>query len=330
MTVLILSALLTVTVIASGLTGGVLVRKAAPTLMLKPRLAVVALLTTAAIWIIGFAALGPMFAWGLSGPTHLIPGNAGIVCQRCLDAANPLPPGLEVDTFLPLIVLLAVPLLLGLTMVVNSYRYLRRSATNRRRLEQSLGHGAYSTRLAGHAVTVIEHHHPTAFSVANRRQGIVVSTALFELLTEDELTAVMTHEAAHLRQRHHLILSMLHGAIAPLRWVPLLAAIDAAIPHYLEMAADNAARYRTSTPVMASALLKLGEKAGPGVTHDPCGAVALHAAGVDRIRHLIAPPDGKDGITSVSAMVTVTGLLLAGSLVVHLPYLRAVLDGCLM
>ena len=174
------------------------------------------------------------------------------------------------DTFIPIIVLLAVPVFLGLLMVVSGYRYFRRSVKQRRRLEQAL------------------------------------------------------------RQRHHLILGLFQGAIAPLRWVPLIAAINSAVPHYLEMAADNTARSRTSTPVLASALLKLGERSGPGVAHDACGAIALHAAGIDRIRHLVAPPNGKHGLASISTMVPVTGILLAGSLAVHLPYLNAILDGCLM
>lgn len=330
MTALLIAALLTVTVVASGLAGGILIRRAAPALMLKPRVAVAALLATASIWIVGFAALGPMLAWGLSGPSFLMPGNTGVVCQRCLDAANPLPPGLTVDTFIPIVVLLAVPVLLGLMMVVSGYRYFRRSAKQRRRLERVLRHTAYRTQLAGQNVTVIDHPHPTAFALANRGWGIVVSTALLELLTPEELTAVVTHEAAHLRQRHHLILGVFQGAIAPLRWIPLIAAINSAMPHYLEMAADNTARCRTSTPVLASALLKLGERSGPGVAHDACGAIALHAAGVDRIRHLVAPPNGKHGLASISALVPVTGILLAGSIVVHLPYLNAILDGCLM
>ena len=60
-----------------------------------------------------------------------------------------------------------------------------------------------SDGIAGQPVTVIVHDQPTAFALAHRRWGIVISIALMELLTADELTAVVTHEAAHLRQRHH-------------------------------------------------------------------------------------------------------------------------------
>lgn len=329
MTALLTALLLTITVVVSALAGGTLVRKAAPALMLKPRLAVAALLTTVSLWFVGFAALGPMLAWGFSGPSTLMPGNTAIVCQRCLAAANPLPPGLEVYTFIPVIMLLAVPLLLGLTILWGISRHARRSTKQRQELEAALHTGATRTTLAGQPVTLIAHPQPTAFALAHRRWGIVVSTALLDLLSPAELTAVVTHEAAHLRQRHHIILGILHGGIAPFRWIPLVAAIDAAIPHYLEMAADNVARHHTSTPILASALLKMGEKAGPSVVSGDCRSVALHAAGIDRIRHLIAPPDGKQGVASVSTILTVVGILLAGSAVVHLPYLQAVLDGCL-
>lgn len=330
MTALILAPLLLATVLVSGLAGAPIVRKAAPALMRTPRLAVGALFATLVIWLAGFAALGPMFAWVLSGPSGLLPGDTGLVCQRCLDAANPLPPGLEFNTFIPVILLLALPLILVLAMIIGGYRYRRRHGKQQRDLQDALGAGSTQTWIAGQPVTVIVHDQPTAFALAHRRWGIVISIALMELLTADELTAVVTHEAAHLRQRHHLILRLLHGGIAPLRWIPLVAAIDAAIPHYLEMAADNAAREQTSTPILASALLKIGEKSGPAALHAACGPVALHAAGIDRIRHLIAPPDGKQGMIPISTMLTVVGILFAGSLVVHLPYLQAVLEGCLL
>src|SRR5699024_5407327 len=100
------------------------------------------------------------------------------------------------------------------------------------------------------------------------------------------------------------------------------------IPHYLEMAADNAGRAATSTPVLASALLKIGEKSGQAA-RPACGSVALHAAGTDRIRHLIAPPAGVQGIAPVSGMLGIAAVLLTTNVLVQLPYFKAMLDGCL-
>lgn len=330
MMALIVAVTLTATVVGSGVAAGPLVHQAAPALMRTPRLAVAVLLGTLIIWLVGLAALGPMLAWGFSSPNGLLPGDSAVICQRCLEAANPLPAGMAIQTSMPTVLLLTLPVLLIATILIGGYRYYRQHTKQRAQLHSALQAGAYHTWIAGQAVTVVPHTQPTAFALAHSRWGIVVSTALLATLTDDELTAVVTHEAAHVRQRHHLILGVLHGGVATLRWIPLIAVMKAAIPLYLEMAADNAARRRTSTPILASALLKLGEKSGPAVKHDACAAVALHAAGTDRIRHLVAPPAGIQGLAPVSIIFSLTAIVLASSVIVHLPYLRAVLDGCLI
>ncbi len=329
MTALVASALLTVTIVASGFAAGPLVQKAAPALMRRPRLAVAGLMATLGVWLLGLAAIGPMLAWGFSGPSDMMPGNTAVVCQRCLDAANPLPAGVEVNVGIPIVLLLAMPLLLVAVLAVSGYRYWRKHRGERTKLEHALRMGARSGHVAGVEVTIMPWSKPSAFAISKRRWGIVVSTGLLQTLTADELSAVVAHEAAHLRQRHHLLLGLLYGLIRPLRWVPFVATIEAAIPHYLEMAADNAAREATSTPVLASALLKIGEKSGQAAT-SACGSVALHAAGTDRIRHLIAPPAGVQGIAPVSGMLGIAAVLLITSVLVQLPYFKAVLDGCLL
>lgn len=330
MTVLVLSVLLTVTVIGSGLAAGPLVRRAAPALMRRPRLAVVGLLGMLAVWLTGFAAIGPMLAWGLSGPSRFMPGSTGVVCQRCLDAANPLPPGMEINTAIPVIVLLGLPVVLAVVMLVSGLRYFVRSTRQSAQLQAALSMGAEQLRIAGHLVTVIPSERPTAFAMSNRRWGIVVSSGLLQLLGDEELSAVLEHEAAHLRQRHHAILAILDGAMAPLRWIPLVAAVTNGVPHYLEMAADNAATSHTSISTLAGALLKIGEKSDLAVDSPTWGSVALHAAGLDRIRHLVQPPVGTKGVVPVATMLALGGLLLISSVAVQFPYLKAVLDGCLI
>lgn len=330
MIALIFATTLALSVLGGGAAAGPLVRRAAPVLMRAPRLAVTVLLGTLSVWLLGLAGLGPMLAWGFSSPNVLLPGDTGVICQRCLDAANPLPTGLEIQTFMPTALLLLLPIVLLATMLIGGYRYYRQYSKQRAQIRDVLQPDAYRTWIAGHTVTVVPHFKPTAFALADRQWGIVVSTALLETLTDDELVAVITHEDAHLRQRHHIILGVLHGGVSLLRWVPLVAAVNAAIPLYLEMAADNVARQRTGTPVLASALLRLGEKSEPGAKHETFGAIALHAAGTDRIRHLVVPPRGASGVASVSIIFSITAIVLANSILVHLPYVKAVIDGCLL
>lgn len=329
MTALITAVILIITVVGAGLAAGPFVRRAAPALMHTPRLAVATLVGVLVVWLAGFAAFGPMLAWAIAAPTGFLPGSTGEVCQRCLAAANPLPTDMTINSVIPAVVLLALPVLLVLTMIFGGLRYHYRGRRQRIQLENALRLGAYRTHLVGHAVTVIPHDDPTAFALANRRWGIVVSTALLRLLNTAELRAVLAHEAAHVQQRHHLIIGLAQGVLAPLRWVPLVATINAAIPHYLEMAADNAARQHSGTETMASALLKIGEKGGPATAQHAGGAVVLHAAGTDRIRHLIAPPNASRGAGPTAAMILTTAVVSISSLLVLLPYGQALLDGCL-
>lgn len=327
---LIVAVSLLVTVLIAGVAAGPLVRRAAPVLMRTPRLAVGVLGGVLIVWLIGFAAFGPMLAWALGTPTGLLPGATGEVCQRCLNAVNPLPPGMGFSAGIPAVLLLSLPLLVGGIMLAGGLRYRRQQQRQKQQLHQALQLGARAARLDGRSVTVIPHAEPTAFAVADRRWGIVVSTALLKLLSTEELAAVLAHEAAHVRQRHHLILEVLHGMFAPLRRIPLVAAIRTAIPQYLEMAADNAARQRSGTDVMASALLKIGEGGGPATDHAVGGAVALHVAGVDRIRHLIAPPNASGGIAPMIAMGVTSLLMSLSTVLVLLPYWQAILDGCII
>lgn len=330
MMVLVSAVLLILTVFVLGTAGGPLVRRAAPALMRTPRLAAGVLMLVLGAWLLAVAAIGPMLAWTLSGPTEILPGNTGDVCQRCLDAANPLPPGVEINTVVPVILLLAVPLFLAGVMVAAGDRFRRRRRAELKVLSQTLPCETERVEVGGHWVTLVQGTTPVAFALPKRRCGIVISSALIEVLTEQELRAVLTHEAAHLNQRHHLILGLLKGGVAPLRWIPLISAIVNAVPHYLEMAADNAAREQTSTPALASALLKIGQKPASSPEHPATSAVALHAAGTDRIRHLVAPPMGRRGLAPTAVILGAAGLLLASGVAVHLPYLGAVLGGCLL
>lgn len=334
MTAFLGTAAVAVTVVGFGILGAPLIRRAAPALMRAPRFAVFTLMSTLSIWLLALMAIGPMLAWIVSGPNQFKPGASAQVCQRCLEAASPLQPGAEIETIIPVAVLLLAPVLLFGVLLATGSWFRHRRQTKLRALSKSLPCDANRTTIAGHNVLVLPSQSPIAFALPKRRCGIVISPVLLELLTEQELRAVLAHENAHLKQRHHLILALLHSIIVPLRWIPLVSAIANAIPHYLEMAADNAARAETGTAALASALLKIGEKPKVLQLADTAGdfsdsAVALHAAGPDRIRQLVAPPSGLLGMMPFAIMLGLAGLLMVSSIAVHVPYLQAVLAGCL-
>ena len=114
------------------------------------------------------------------------------------------------------------------------------------------------------------------------------------------------------------------GIARRLRWVPLIAAIEDAVPHYLEIAADEEARRQAGTPALVSALLKLG--GGSHVERPVAGA--LHANGPERIRALVQPTTGSVGVLPTAAAMACTVVLAVAGAAAHLPYIVSALNGC--
>ncbi|MQY07886.1 M56 family metallopeptidase [Actinomadura macrotermitis] len=120
-------------------------------------------------------------------------------------------------------------------------------------------------------VLVLDHPVPVAYSLPARERSIVVSTGAQRALTADELGAVLAHERAHLRRRHHALLLMLDLVHAVLPWSPTVRRAKARLPLLLELAADEAAVRAWGSQALAGALRRLA--AAPGAAH------ALGAAG---------------------------------------------------
>lgn len=327
MSLLTVTAVLSALVLLCATAGGLLVRRSAPALMRVPRAAVGILSSVLVVWLLSIGAIALLSASGFSGP-QLLPGRVGEVCQRCLEAASPLPAASGVDTAVPGLVLLMVPTVLLGAVIVSLLRTRVRSLVAARRTCRDLKGSAQKTTLLGQPVTLLDAPEKIAFALPRRNCGIAISQGLVDELTEQELQAVLAHEAAHLDQRHHMIAGLVEGATRPLLWVPLVRAVADAVPHYLEMAADNHASRQAGTPALASALLKLGEENSVAPVPSQSQSVALHAAGIDRIRHLVSPPSSSRGLApALSILFTMAGLLVV-SATIHLPYLQAVIAGC--
>ncbi|MBO1330412.1 M56 family metallopeptidase [Streptomyces sp. VRA16 Mangrove soil] len=90
-------------------------------------------------------------------------------------------------------------------------------------------------------LSVDDHHHPYAYALPGTRGAsgsVVVSSAMLQALAPAERDALLAHERAHLRGRHHLFLgaaqlcAILH---------PALRALRPALSFHLERLADEAA-----------------------------------------------------------------------------------------
>lgn len=301
-------------------------QSAAPELMRKPRLAIALLAGGVVAWVLAALSIGPLLAWVVTGP-DVLPGDAAAVCSQCLAAADPF--GLDrVDTVVPVVLLLVVPVAVSVFYAVSIVRELRGRHRRVVRSAWMLRAGGRWRTLHGYRVLVVDDPHPFALTLPRRHGGIVVSTGAVDVLADDEMRAVLAHEDAHLRQRHHLVMTVVTTLTSRLRWIPLFAAAESALGHYLEIAADDAARREAGTTALASALLVLGQKGHPAACRPGLDG-ALHALGPDRIRHLVEPGKGRAGVAAVTASAFCLTALAVLAAVVHVPYAIAVATGCL-
>lgn len=127
----------------------------------------------------------------------------------------------------------AVLLVTLVTRVLHSTRAARRA-----RVEPWLGE--HHAREDFDLVTVPTSS-PLAFGVPGPSPQVVISTGLAQCLGTDELEAVVSHEAAHLRLHHSAVLAVLHGIEASLGMLPFVRRTIGRLRAALEVWADAAA-----------------------------------------------------------------------------------------
>lgn len=167
-------------------------------------------------------------------------------------------------------------------------------------------------------VVVVQAEYPAAYCVAGRPRAIVVTTAALASLKDDQLAAVLAHEQAHLRGRHHALLMLLRAVAAGVPLVPLLAAGPDAVARLLEMCADDAAARRHGPHPLLCGLMTL--VARPSLPFAALGATTI--AVLDRASRLAAPaPRGarwRDRVRLCAAIsLTVVTPLCAAALCHH-------------
>lgn len=316
------TAFMVAVLLVVGFLGPVFLRKAAPALARVPRVAITLLVGGILIWPAALVSLGLILAWVASGPA-ILPRGAADVCQQCLAASNPFAVS-AFDTRIPSAVLIAVPVLVAAVGVAGIVMEYRGRVQRSRKAAEVVFDGATRRMIHGHAVSLVADERAWALAFSSRHGGIALSTGAVERLDEEELTAVLAHEAAHLRQRHHLVSDLAASIATHLRWVPFIREAAAALPSYLEIAADDRACRRAGTPALVRALLVLGERTTPTGTAGP-----LLAAGPDRIPHLVSPaPSGRGYLPAAAASVQLLALGTV-STVVFTSYAGALLTGCI-
>ncbi|WP_194916582.1 M56 family metallopeptidase [Catenulispora rubra] len=162
-------------------------------------------------------------------------------------------------------------------------------------------------------VSVVPDDRPAAYCLPGRGHRIVLTSAALAKLGPGELAAVIAHERAHVRGRHHLALAFADALAAAFPRITLFATAESETRRLVELAADDAACASTDELTLAEALLSM---AGAGAPVAPVAALAAGGDVGDRIRRLI------DGRRPLPRWGSRLGLVAALALIV-VPFVLA-------
>lgn len=131
---------------------------------------------------------------------------------------------------------------------------------------------------------VVETEVAAAYCLPGRHERVVLTTAAVAALDREELAAVIAHERAHLRQRHHLALASAHGLARAFPGIPLFQTGVVEIARLLELAAGDAAATDTDGVSVAGALVTLAGMSAPA-----SALAAASSVGAVRVKRLLEP-----------------------------------------
>lgn len=196
------------------------------------------------------------------------------------------------------LVALAIFLRLTTVLVASTARTL--AARRRNRILVDL---VAEPSLALRGARVVAHDVPVAYCLPGLRPRVVLTRGVLDLLTDDEVAAVLAHERAHLVARHDLVVLPFVALGATFPQLPAVRTARLQVAVLIEMLADDRAVRRHDRQVLARALYKVGTG---GV---PIGG--LGAAGSDvllRASRLLAPPQRLSRAGSAAVMTAVAGV----------------------
>lgn len=214
------------------------------------------------------------------------------------------------------VVVFALTLVIGVRLVLSVLQVAvatRRRRAHHRMLVDLLGISHDSAPRAS-GLRVLDVAQPLAYCLPGVRSRVVVSEGTLTTLSDTEISAILSHERAHLRARHDLVLEMftaVHAAFP--RFVRSGNALDA-VKLLIELLADDAA-VRTAGPTpLARALVACA--AG----HTPKGALAVGGPStVVRVRRLGGLPNSR--VLAAAAYCTAAAVLVVPTVALAVPWL---------
>lgn len=169
-------------------------------------------------------------------------------------------------------------------------------------------------------VRVLEHEAPTAYCVPGLRSRVVVSRGTVASLAPEELDAVLSHEQAHVRARHDLVLEAFTVLQQAFPAVVTSQEALAEVRLLVEVLADRAAVRRHGARALVGALSALLEA---GATRAPDGAVAAIDTAL-QVRLGLLLDDGTHRVQATVLLLLAAAVLVLPTVLVVLPWLAGI------
>ncbi|MER7012276.1 M56 family metallopeptidase [Saccharopolyspora sp. NPDC000359] len=206
---------------------------------------------------------------------------------------------------------LLLPTTVGVLSARVSTRFLRHTRHQRREHRRHLELLRVAARQEAGAFPImwLPHPEPMAYSVAGTPSFVVATDGVRHRLGADA-AAVLEHERAHLRGRHHLLVGLAEALSRSAPWIPLMRRSPDLVRTAVELAADRSAAHQHGPGSVRSALLRMtGGRTGPLPSHAlgmANSAVAL------RLHHLngLRTAPGRTRWALTSGMVGLTAATL--------------------
>ena len=267
---------------------------------------------------IALAAVLSAFSAGIAIATRLLmPGPDGHPTASIIGAAGRL--GWPLWT--AYIAALALTVLVGVRLVV---AVLRVAIANRRRRAHhrmvvdlvGVGHDAALTQPCSRTrdLRVLDVAEPLAYCLPGVRSRVVVSEGTLNNLTNDEVAAILTHERAHLRARHDLVLEAFTAVHAAFPRLVRSSNALGAVQLLVELLADDAAVRAAGRTPLARALVACASGRAPS------GALAAGGPStVVRVRRLSGR--GNSPMLSAAAYLAAAAVLVVPTVALAVPWL---------
>jgi Zn-dependent protease with chaperone function len=267
---------------------------------------------------IALAAVLSTFSAGIATATRLlVPGPDGRPTASIVGAVGRL--GWPLWT--AYIAVFALTVLVGARLVVAVVRVVianRRRRAHHRMVVDLVGVGhdaALAEPCAGtRDLRILDVPQPLAYCLPGVRSRVVVSEGTLSTLTDAEVAAILTHERAHLRARHDLVLEAFTAVHAAFPRLVRSANALRAVQLLVELLADDAAVRATGRTPLARALVACASGRAPS------GALAAGGPSmVLRVRRLSGR--GNSLALSLGAYLAAAAVLVVPTIALAVPWL---------